>query len=490
MNPLTRQRAVIYTRVSHDKQLEGYSLGEQEGACRQVIDTRSWEFIERYTDEGVSARTTDRPAFMQMLADATSGQFTVIVVHKLDRFSRSVTDMLLTMRELERRGVTVVSATEDFDFSTPIGRVLLTLLAAFAEWYINNLAQEARKGHEGRARAGKQNGAPPYGYINVEGITIPDGDYSRIVQQIFELYAQGNSATTIAKTLNRHGIQAPAVGRRKDALPVWSKDTIGDILKNRFYIGEIRYIKEFLPGTHEPLISHDLWQKVELVRYERSNKKQSAGRPATVGVYLCSRRAYCIQCGNSVRATSGGGNHGTSARIRYYTCDGVERQHGCRAKRTRVDITDKQLGEYLKSLTLPADWQSKIAAIAESQMERTGDGVGEKIKALQQSIRRQKRLLAVAEDDAEAASLTADIQRDQAELKYLQHAVRPARPVELIQAGEFLANFSTLWDAATPEEQQQLVRAIAVKIWINENGLDHVEIKPAFKLLLATTAKD
>jgi site-specific DNA recombinase len=484
MNILTRQRAVVYTRVSSQMQLEGHSLAEQESICRKLVATRGWDFVGLYKDEGASARTIDRPAFSQMLGDATAGDFSVIIVHKLDRFSRSVTDMLLTMRELERRGVTVVSATEDFDFSTPIGRVLLTLLAAFAEWYINNLSLEMKKGHAGRFAARKQNGAPPYGYLNLDGETVWNEDTAPIVRDIFTLYADGENATQIAAHLNRLGIAPPGIGKRKDALPSWSKDTIADMLRNRFYRGEIRHHQEYQPGSHDPIISEELWQRVEQMRSEKFLRGNAGGQPAVYRVYLCAKRMFCVKCGNTMRA--GSGLNKRKNPYSYYTCSPRQRQTGCTAKATNAAIADLELGEYLCSIQLPGDWHARIIAAAQSQLERT-DTSGNQVKGLQAEIRRNKRMLAVAEDENEAEALTKLINQQQAELKRLQLAARPAQPADLRMAGELLTNFKSLWQVATDEEKQKLVRAVVEKIWLNPDGLEHVELKPVFKLLVSIT---
>ncbi|HIQ01296.1 MAG TPA: recombinase family protein, partial [Anaerolineales bacterium] len=129
-------RAAIYSRVSSaELQLDGFSLDAQRAACERLAQERGWEVMAIYTDPGVSARATQRPQFQQMVEDARAGRFDVIIVHKLDRFSRSVVDVLMTLRE-EELGVTLVSATESFDFTTPTGRAMLTVMAAFAQWYL------------------------------------------------------------------------------------------------------------------------------------------------------------------------------------------------------------------------------------------------------------------------------------------------------------------------------------------------------------------
>jgi site-specific DNA recombinase len=97
-------------------------------------------------DEAWSGKTVHRPAFQQMLADARAGQFDVVVCHKLDRFSRSLVDVLLTLDELQKYNVTFASAAESIDFTSPTGRMMLVMLAFFAEWYLQNLSAETTKG--------------------------------------------------------------------------------------------------------------------------------------------------------------------------------------------------------------------------------------------------------------------------------------------------------------------------------------------------------
>src|SRR5262245_48150886 len=145
-------RAALYERVSSEEQVEGYSLDAQDRTGRLYCQTHGWEVVEVYRDEGRSARTDDlamRPAFQQMLADAQAGLIDVVIVHKLDRFARNLRVTLETLEKLERAGVGFVSISEQMDFTTPIGKVILATLAAFAQYYSDNLATEVRKGkHE------------------------------------------------------------------------------------------------------------------------------------------------------------------------------------------------------------------------------------------------------------------------------------------------------------------------------------------------------
>ena len=151
------RRAAGYIRVSSEEQTENYSLPAQERAIRLYCEAHGWELVALYADEGKSAWSDDagsRPQFAAMLADAEAGAFDAVIVHKLDRFARSVIVALETLQRLEARRVGFVSIAEQMDFTTPIGKVILTTLAAFAEYYSANLSAETRKGKAERKRQG------------------------------------------------------------------------------------------------------------------------------------------------------------------------------------------------------------------------------------------------------------------------------------------------------------------------------------------------
>src|SRR5918994_6781268 len=142
-------RAALYERVSSEEQVQGYSLDAQDRAGRLYCEAHGWSIASVYRDEGKSARTEDlakRPEFQRMIADADGGLLDVIVVHKLDRFARNLRVTLETLERLDRCRVGFVSISEQMDFTTPIGKVNLATLAAFAQYYSDNLSTETTKG--------------------------------------------------------------------------------------------------------------------------------------------------------------------------------------------------------------------------------------------------------------------------------------------------------------------------------------------------------
>lgn len=160
-------RAVVYNRVSSQDQVEGHSLDAQERLFRELCKNRGWEPGRVYREEGRSAHVDSikkRPVFRQLLEDAGKGQFDVVVVHTLDRWSRNLKVLLESVSILNEHGVGLVSITEKLDWSTAEGRLVARTLGSFGEFFSDMLATHVKKGIEERAYKGLHLGAVPFGY--------------------------------------------------------------------------------------------------------------------------------------------------------------------------------------------------------------------------------------------------------------------------------------------------------------------------------------
>ena len=159
-------RAVGYIRVSDASQVEGHSLNAQERLFQELCNSRGWESIKVYREEGVSAHSdaiAKRPQYKQLLDDATEDQFDVVVVHTLDRWARNLRVQLEGMAVLSRHGIGFVSITENIDYSTASGRLQAQILGSFAEYFSESLAGHIRKGQDQRAEEGRHTGGCPSG---------------------------------------------------------------------------------------------------------------------------------------------------------------------------------------------------------------------------------------------------------------------------------------------------------------------------------------
>jgi DNA invertase Pin-like site-specific DNA recombinase len=223
-------RAAGYRRVSMREQVDGHSLDAQTTHLQNYANANGWQLVEIYTDAGISAKKdSNRPALTRLLNDARAHKFDVIIVDKIDRFYRHLGGLLVALEQLNTWGVAFASVQEHLDFTTPWGKLMLTVLGMLAEIYIDNLRQETRKGKHQRAREGFLNGLVPFGYckgtcshctdINGAGycpnvgqpdrsdgkILIPHPIDSVAIRMAYELYVTGEYAdTTLADLLNAH----------------------------------------------------------------------------------------------------------------------------------------------------------------------------------------------------------------------------------------------------------------------------------------------
>ena len=151
-------RAVIYARYSSDNQREA-SIEDQMEICRRYIDRQGWKLVRTYQDRALSGASDQRPAYQQMLADAETNQFDVVVTEALDRLGRRLSDVARLHDHLEFRGVMLHAVN--------IGQVTtmhVGLLGTMAQLYLSDLKEKTRRGQLGRALAGKIPGGRAYGY--------------------------------------------------------------------------------------------------------------------------------------------------------------------------------------------------------------------------------------------------------------------------------------------------------------------------------------
>lgn len=219
-------RVAGYVRVSSRDQVEGYSIDAQMRAIGEYCASRGWD-VAWYEEAGRSAWTDEvaaRPAFAAMLAAARAGEVAAVVVHKLDRFARSLMVTLAALRGLERSNVAFVSLSEQMDFSTPIGRVILATLAGFAEYYSANLSAEVRKGLREKQLSGGHVGPVPYGAVrDARGRLAVDPERADELARFLDVASRYGSQRA-AGLLNAEGIAAKRGG-------VWRAETVLDVVR-------------------------------------------------------------------------------------------------------------------------------------------------------------------------------------------------------------------------------------------------------------------
>src|SRR5262245_53473835 len=194
-----RDVCALYMRVSTKG--HGQNTDTQAVALREYAQRRGFEIIEEYRDEGISGSKDSRPALDRLMKDARARKFDVVVVARFDRFARSVSHLLRALEEFSHLGIDFVSLSESIDTSTPMGRMIFTVLAAVAELERNLIRERVQMGVTRARKQGNQLGRPR---VEVDS------------RQIAGLRARGRSWNQIAKEL---GIGKGTAQRALTSLP-------------------------------------------------------------------------------------------------------------------------------------------------------------------------------------------------------------------------------------------------------------------------------
>lgn len=282
--------AAIYARTSSNSQRFGYSIDEQIRRCWSLCEEADWDVMFVFTDEAESGRDTERPEFQSMLKRARQGLFDVVVFWKLDRFCRSLVDLVKTEEELEALGVGLHSVTEFIDTTNPVGRFNFRNLASAAELESDLTSQRVKMGMYGLAQDKKwPNKQPPLGYQKADdGRLIVDEDEAETVRLIFNLYIEERSMPQVAFLLNERD------NTTKDG-ESWCRQSVGKILRNELYVGQYQ-IADFEETVEEYRLMPDaLFEKASKtrLRFKRAqNEMDPARKQSKADRILEDYRAY------------------------------------------------------------------------------------------------------------------------------------------------------------------------------------------------------
>jgi site-specific DNA recombinase len=275
--PETKQvRAAIYARVSSSNQKNNYSVNEQIACCRKYIEQRSWITCYLFFDEAGGGSTIERPRFQSMLEKAKSGCFDVIVVWKLDRFCRSLVDLVNVERSLRAYGISLCSVTEFLDTTSTIGRFNFRTIGSVAELERELIGERSRMGLHALAKMHKwPNDQPPLGYKRLNnGRLQAIRRESMLVRKIYKMYLYEKSMPQVAFNLNKERIYTK--NRKK-----WTAATIREVLTNEIYKGiyEVAGVKELVENYR--ILDDCLFAEAETMRF-RYRQRGASKAPVPV----------------------------------------------------------------------------------------------------------------------------------------------------------------------------------------------------------------
>lgn len=443
--------AAIYIRVSTDAQVEeGYSIDAQKEQLAAYCVSKGLKNYEFYIDGGWSGSNIDRPEMQRLIKDAKEEKISHCIVYKLDRLSRSQKDTLYIIEDvLNPHGVDFVSLTENLDTSTPMGRLMIGILSAFAQLERENIRLRTRMGMKERVKDGywMGGGRVPFGYDydSNQGILVPNKDAEK-VRKAYELYIQGYAAQNIANML----------GLKYERLAI-------QILKRKSNYGIIEYNGEEYQGRHEPIISKETYDIAmnEMLKRSMSN--------VTTSNYLLTGLVYCGKCG---------------AKMRYQKWSKKGSKFVCYSQQTSKPYLVKD-----PNCDQEKPWASEIESfvvntlfLLKNRKQEENDDILEDSKLtilnnqreeLERKLKKLYNLYSESEDDI----LLDTISENKKKLKLIKQSIEnEIKQRSLVSNTEQLKDsIETLedkWEYMTQQERQTIVRFLVERVTITDNNID------------------
>ncbi|OMF38819.1 hypothetical protein BK133_01035 [Paenibacillus sp. FSL H8-0548] len=468
-------RIAIYLRVSTEMQVEdGYSLRAQRATLIEYCKANEYSVSDIYMDEGISAKDTNRPQLQRLLDDATKGLFDAVLVHKFDRFTRSVKDLYELLGYLKLHGVSFISKQEKFDTSNAMGMAMLGMLGVFAQFERELIGERVRFGMEQKVKEGKKpNGQFPYGY-DKEGNIIPEeAEIIRLVRHMYMKEQMGFK--TIAMRLIDKGIT-----RRGST---WRASTVSFTLSNTFYAGIIQFgnrmengkyaghRKELRKGViHEKGIYEAIFTEEEFFEHLRYMRSRSVSGYSRKREYFFTGLLRCGRCGASMfgKLTHSVPNKdGVVKKRMYYVCSTRRDNNTCKMPTIQQNHIEHLLMKYIsdiaieKSLTAAekkkSDNQNEAREKLIQKLKRDLDSVRNRVKKWQFMFIEE---LVTADDLRSRLAVEYETEADI--LKSLEEAQIRVKESEEIKFK--LSTFSQSWNEADDFDKKELLNEMFEEI--------------------------
>lgn len=510
-----RKRVALYIRVSTQEQaVEGHSIEAQEARACEYAERMDYEITNVYIDEGISGKSTKRPAFQRMMADARMGNFDFVIIWKLTRLGRNMLDILKTVEEFIKLGIELFSISENFDISTSSGKLMLQLLGSFGEFERNQISENVimammslvrdQKRYAGGRRLGYVSGLDAEGRKQL----IIEPEEAKIVQLIYAKFLGGDEFRTIANYLNRQGYQTLKKNK-------FTPTAVRDILQNKIYAGYIEYARYLnwdtkrrkgknpnpilVKGEHEPIIDQVTYQAVQ----ERLVLEKDRPRWNLTGENVLTGLLRCPECGapmgsNGVVNTL---KDGTKKTLRYYSCSKFlsKGKKGCHANSIRKEKAEDFVAARLKEIV-------QVPEILDSLVKEMNRELHEQIAPLEQELAviatekqdlapKLERLQQALEDSPDLHDnligrineLTSKImlhtQRENEILTILSHK---DQKIEVENVQQIVSSLDHLLEQSEKKVVKEIYRTFIDKILFDKKNMDDIKIYMKFDQKIVT----
>ena len=381
--------AVIYARYSSHSQTE-QSIEGQLHTCYEYAKNNGYLVVGEYIDRAQSGTTDSRAEFQRMIADSDKHTFEGVLVYQLDRFARNRYDSAINKAKLKKNGVRVISARENISDDAS-GILVEGVLESMAEYYSAELSQKIRRGMEINAQKCLANGSNPgLGYkVDSERRYYVDEEEAKIVREIFERYASGETVADIIRDLNCRKLTT-SLGKP------FNKNSVHRILNNRRYIGYYLYKGQETPGGMPRIIEDELFERVH---YILDRNKKAPARARGREEYLLTTKLFCGYCREMMTGYGGTGKSGKT--YHYYACNNFKRRKCKKKVISKEKIEDHVVLECRKLLT-------------DSNIERIAASVSEACESNRDTASIKRIKAAIQEADTAIENLWKALERGQA----------------------------------------------------------------------------
>ena len=441
-------KAGLYSRVSTDIQMEGYSIDAQKDFLMSYCKMHEIEEYEFYTDGGYTGSNINRPDLNRLIDDVERGIINLVVVFKLDRLSRSQKDTLFLIEEVfNPNNCGFVSIKENFDTNTPFGKAMVGILSVFAQLERETILERTKIGRRKRAEEGLWYGTGnlpfAYDYDANTGILIPNKEKVELVKKMIELYLQGIPLTQVAEIFHM-----------KD-------QTLRNILMSRVNIGMIPYKDEEFIGKHKPIIDRETYDKVQQKMKDRAVTYKHAN-------YLLAGKIICGKCGAKYRYQKAGN---TSVRLYCYSRQKSKKHlvkdENCNNK-TYYDYEIEE--EVIKDLITMSLDENKFRQNMNISQVTLIDAKKDRLKEIDKCL---TNLINSISEGIDLNLIKDKIKELQKEKEMIQNELsednKRIKKKENIK--KTINNLSDAWDTMTFQEKRNIILELIDKVIVDDNSI-------------------
>lgn len=477
-------RAALYARVSTEEQAkEGFSIDAQLNILSAWSVVKGYQIVDRYVDDGYSAKNLNRPAVQRLLEDCRAGAVDAVVVWRLDRLSRSLRDTLTVVEDVFRaRNIEFISTTESIDTTSTSGRLMLNILASFA--------QNEREVNEERVRTVSMDlarqcihmgGVPPYGYsVGEDRRYIINESEAAAIRMLFDMRAEGHGYGDIITAMTN-------AGYRTRGGKVFSKNALHDMLKNEKYMGVYTYNRAAaatrqgtrnnhaskpadeiirIPGGMPAIVSKSTF---DAVQRRMAEDRHHTGTYRAKRIYIAAGMVYCAICGSKMTIDNVGRNRDGSYQMSY-CCP-----NKC-VKRIRYEKMDQHIFDFFDELIADPAVLARAAEIAAENADHEASDIqacaiaaGQRLQEIDAKIASIIAFISSA-GAAAPASLANELRELEAQRESCRYdAALVANKAKTASAEEVLNQLAALADLrhAEPAVQRTALRRVVRAIRVN-----------------------